>query len=124
MDKKKVLVVDDDENLRTVLIDKLSASGFEVTGASDGEEGLKAALDLHPDVILLDVMMPKLSGWNVLKEIRGDEVWGKNAKVVMLTVLEDLNNVALGAEHSISGYLVKTNWSLDEVVKQVKDIVG
>jgi DNA-binding response OmpR family regulator len=119
-DKKLVLVIDDDENLLTVLLDKLIVSGFEATGASDGEGGLKKALDLHPDIILLDVMMPKMNGWDVLENIRKDD-WGKNAKVIMLTVLDDLKSVSRGVEKEMSGYLVKTQWSLDDVVKQVKE---
>ena len=119
-EKKKILVIDDDSNLREVLVDKLNASGFEAIGAHDGEDGLAKALAEHPDLLLLDVMMPKIGGWALLEKLREDE-WGKNAKVIMLTVLEDLSHVAKGAEFNIKGYLVKTNWSLDEVVKQVKD---
>ena len=98
----------------------MNASGFEAIGAHDGEDGLAKALAEHPDLLLLDVMMPKIGGWALLEKLREDE-WGKNAKVIMLTVLEDLSHVAKGAEFNIKGYLVKTNWSLDEVVKQVKD---
>jgi len=119
-DKKKVLVIDDDDNLRTVLVDKLNASGYEADGAMDGEDGLTKALAQHPDVVLLDVMMPKMDGWEVLQNMRED-AWGKSAKVIMLTVLENLDHVARGVEMHIEGYLVKTNWSLDDIVKHVEE---
>jgi DNA-binding response OmpR family regulator len=119
---KKILVVDDDDNLRTVLVDKLNQSGFDAVGASDGEGGLAKAIEIKPDVILLDVIMPKVGGWEMLTKLRKDP-WGETAKVVMLTVLENYDNVALGVEKNISGYIVKTNRSLDEIVKQVSDIL-
>jgi DNA-binding response OmpR family regulator len=120
--KKIVLVVDDDENLRDVLVDKLIISGFGAVGAEDGEEGLKKALELHPDVILLDVIMPKIGGWEMLEMLRKDP-WGKNVKVIMLTVLENLNNVAQGVDNNIFGYLVKSSLSLDDVVTHVEEAV-
>ena len=119
VDKKNVLVIDDDDNLRTVLIDKLNMSGFYAVGASNGEEGLKKALKTHPDVILLDIIMPILNGWEMLKELRKDE-WGKGAKVIMLTVIENTEAVARAVEDDSLAYLIKTNESMDDVVEKVK----
>ena len=121
--KKKILIVDDDENLRTVLLDKFTASGFEAVGASDGEEGLKTALAIHPDIMLLDVMMPKMDGWEVLKNLRKD-VWGQIAKVVMLTSLEGESEVAKALEKGTFDYFTKTNLNLDEIVKRVNERLG
>ena len=121
--KKIVLVVDDDENLRDVLVDKLIISGFGAVGAENGEEGLKKALELHPDVILLDVIMPKIGGWEMLEMLRKDP-WGKDVKVIMLTVLENLNNIAQGVDNNIFGYLIKSSLSLDDVVAHVENAVG
>lgn len=120
---KKILIVDDDENLRTVLSDKFKAQGFEVFGAGDGEEGLKQALELHPDIILLDIMMPKMDGWTALGKLREDN-WGKHAKVVVLTVLEDVSDVAKAMEKDSFDYIVKTDRSLDEVAAQVQEMVN
>jgi len=119
VDKKNVLVIDDDDNLRTVLIDKLNMSGFYAVGASNGEEGLKKALKTHPDVILLDIIMPILNGWEMLKELRKDE-WGKGAKVIMLTVIENTEAIARAVEDDSLAYLIKTNESMDDVVEKVK----
>lgn len=118
--KKKVLIADDDNELRTVLTDKLTRAGFEVIGAADGEEGLAKALELHPDVILLDGMMPKVSGWDMLDILRRDP-WGKHAKIVMLTVLEDASHVAYAMEKGSFRYLVKIKHSLDDIVRNVQE---
>jgi two-component system, OmpR family, phosphate regulon response regulator PhoB len=122
-EKKLVLIIDDDDNLRTVLLDKLSASGFNVEQATDGEDGLKKALAFHPDVILLDVMMPKMNGWDVLESLRKDD-WGKSAKILLLTVLDDFNSVSRGLEKEANGYLVKTQLSLDEIVEQIQNTLN
>ena len=119
-DKRLVLVIDDDDNLRTVLSEKISKSGFDVINASDGEEGLKKALELHPDIILLDVIMPKMNGWDTLEALRKDP-WGKHVKVLLLTVLEDFKSVSKGMEKEATGYLVKTQISLDEIVEQIQE---
>ena len=121
-DKKNVLVVDDDDNLRTVLIDKLNMSGFYAIGASNGEEGLEKALKTHPDVILLDIIMPILNGWEMLKKLREDE-WGKGAKVIMLTVIENTEAIARAVEDDSLAYLIKTNESMDDVVEKVKTML-
>src|SRR3989344_674163 len=91
--KKKILVVDDSENLRLVLTDKLTGLGYEVVAVKNGKEGLAKALEVHPDIILLDVMMPEMNGWEMLEELRKDS-WGKKAEVIMLTVLEDMESIA------------------------------
>lgn len=118
--KKKILVVDDDENLRTVLVDKLTASGFEVVGAVDGEEGLKKALEWHPDAILLDVMMPKMNGWEMLDKLRAD-AWGKTVRVIMLTAADATPDVAHALKRGIREYLVKTSYNLEDIVKMLSE---
>ena len=121
-EKKKVLVVDDDENLRLVLVDKLNLSGFDAVGAANGKEGLDKALEWHPDVILLDILMPILNGWEMLAKLRQDE-WGGKAKVVMLTVLEDTASIAQAVEDGSLAYLIKTDESMDDIVEKVKSML-
>ncbi len=120
--KIKILVVDDDSNLNNVLVDKLNISGFEAEGVLDGEIGLKRALEFHPDVILLDLVMPKIDGFEVLKRLREDS-WGKGAKVIMLTLIDRMDSIAQAVDKNVAGYLVKTNFSLDEIVEEVKKII-
>ena len=120
--KKKILVVDDDENLRLVLVDKLNIVGFDAVGASNGKEGLEKALKIHPDVILLDIMMPVMNGWDMLKKLREDK-WGNEAKVIMLTVAEDTEAIARAVEGGSLAYLIKTDQSTDDIVEKVKTMI-
>lgn len=117
--KKKVLIVDDDENLITVLTDKLTVSGFEVISAPNGLVGWKKALEIHPDVILLDILMPDMDGWTTLEKIKED-AWGKDANIIMLTTLDKVDGVMHAMERGSFRYIVKTQHSLDEMVEQVK----
>ena len=84
--------------------------------------GLKRALEFHPDVILLDLVMPKIDGFEVLKRLREDS-WGKGAKVIMLTLIDRMDSIAQAVDKNVAGYLVKTNYSLDEIVGEVKKII-
>lgn len=120
--KKKVLIADDDDNLRAILSDKLKISGFDVQDVNNGESCLNTALEWHPDVILLDVMMPKMTGWETLDRLRED-TWGKNARIIMLTSLEDVSMIARAMEKGTFAYLIKTNISLDKIIEQVRDVV-
>ena len=122
---KKILIVEDEEIMLKALVEKFSLEGFEVVQAIDGEEGLKKALHEKPDIILLDILLPKMDGMAVLKKLRED-AWGKYAKVILLTNVSDAETVALGAEFGagegeVYEYLVKTDWTLDEVVQKVKN---
>jgi DNA-binding response OmpR family regulator len=121
--KTKVLVVDDDPNLNTVLVDKLNASGFEAIGASNGPLGIEKAFSFHPDIILLDLIMPGMDGFEVLKRIRSDE-WGNKVKIIMLTLIDKIDSIAQAVENNVSGYLVKTNYSLDGIVKEINSILN
>ncbi len=122
---KKILIVEDEEIMLKALVEKFSSEGFEVVKAIDGEEGLKKALHEKPDIILLDILLPKMDGMAVLKKLRED-AWGKYAKVILLTNVSDAETVATGAEFGtgegeVYEYLVKTDWTLDEVVQKVKN---
>lgn len=120
--KKKVLIIDDDENLTTVLVDKLNFSGFDADFASDGVLGLQKALETKPDVILLDVIMPNVSGWQTLEKLRVD-AWGEKVKVIMLTSLDKPESVAHAMEQGSTVFIVKTNYTLDQVVEKVKEVL-
>ncbi len=121
--KKKVIIIDDDENLRFVLADKLKMSGFEVLEAKDGEEGLDQCLKHHPDIVLLDIMMPMMNGIDMLKRLREDS-WGKTAEVIMLTVLENAEPIADAMEGGSFTYMIKTKVNADEIAAKVKEILS
>jgi DNA-binding response OmpR family regulator len=120
MENKKILLVEDDTVLLNVLRDKLTSEGFEVLGAPNGKEGLDLALKAHPDLIMVDVLMPIMDGMEMTKRLREDE-WGKKVPVIVLTNLNNEKNVADFLERGAYDYLVKASWSLEEVVKRVRE---
>ncbi|MDH4359094.1 MAG: response regulator, partial [Candidatus Berkelbacteria bacterium] len=89
----KVLIVDDDITLRDMYAERLKAEGFEAEIAGNGDEGIEKAKSTQPDVILLDIMMPKTNGFNALEELKRDEAT-KNIPVIMLTALIQNENKA------------------------------
>ena len=123
-DKKKVLIVEDEEPMLRVLKEHLCEGGVcTVFTAGNGEEGLKIALEEHPNLILLDIVMPVMDGLSMLRKLREDE-WGKNVEVIMLTNLTGKEHLAEALEEGSFEYLVKTDWKLEDLVKKVKDRLG
>lgn len=116
---KKILIIEDEIRLLGVLSEKFSNEGFEVLRAKDGEEGLRVALDTRPDLILLDIIMPKMDGMTMLKKLRKDE-WGKDVSVIILTNLSDAEKITEAWDQQVYEFLVKTQWSLEELVERVK----
>jgi DNA-binding response OmpR family regulator len=122
-DSKKILiveVVEDDKPLLSVLTERFNAEGFKVISAITGEEGLDLALKNKPDLILLDIVMPKMDGITMLKKLRQDP-WGKKAKVILLTNLSADENITKAVtELEPTYYLIKTDWKMDDIVERVK----
>lgn len=121
--KKTILVVEDEISLRSALRDKLTREGFAILEAKNGEEGLGVSLREHPDLILLDIVMPVMDGMTMLKKLRED-TWGKTAKVIILTNLSESVKVAEVMAQGSFDYLVKSDWKLEDVVKKVKERIG
>jgi len=117
---KSILVVEDELSLQKVLRDKLTREGFSVLEAKDGKEGLETALLEHPDLILLDIIMPVMDGMTMLSLLRKDD-WGKNANVILLTNLSEAEKVAASHAKGVYDYLVKSDWKLADVVKKVRE---
>lgn len=123
-DKKKiVLVIEDEEPLQMVLKDVLTTEGYEVSLAKNGLEGLEMALYQHPDIILLDILMPKMDGLEMLKNLRADE-WGKKVPVIVLTNLSDNQDIAKAVEEDVFEYFVKSDIKIDEVIERIKEKIG
>ena len=120
---KKVLVIDDDEALVTALNERLTDAGYKVSSASDGQKGLDVALETHPDLIILDVAMPVMNGWDALTALRADG-WGKDARVVMLTNSDDMENVSHAIDQGTTEYLIKGSWTLDDIVAKVSQMIS
>jgi DNA-binding response OmpR family regulator len=119
---KTVLIVDDESSLRKAMGEKLFLSGFEIFEAGDGNEGMEIALSKHPNLILLDILMPKVDGIEMLKMLRADE-WGKNVPVVILTNVSDYTQLEEALKMGVSDYMVKAEWSLKDVVIKVRSIL-
>lgn len=121
--KKIILVVEDEDALRMVLKDVLTVEGYEVQEAVNGIEGLEMALRNHPDLILLDILMPKMDGLEMLKNVRADE-WGKRVPVIVLTNLSDNEDIAKAVEEDVFEYFVKTDIRIDEVIARIREKIG
>lgn len=121
--KKIVLVVEDEEPLQMVLRDVLTTEGYEVILAKNGVEGLEASLYRHPDLILLDILMPKMDGLEMLKNLRADE-WGKHAPVIVLTNLSDNEDIAKAVADNVFEYFVKSDIKIDEVIERIREKIG
>lgn len=119
---KKILIIEDEAALREVLADTVKQGGFMAIEAADGEEGLSVALSEHPDLILLDILMPKIDGVTVLKKLREDK-WGKSVPVIMLTNVDDDKHVEEIVKHGASYYFIKTKISLVDVVSKIQDLL-
>lgn len=122
MANETVLIVEDDNELREALETALSAESLRVLTAADGVEGVQIALEHHPDLILMDIMMPNLNGHEATNRIRNDR-WGKDVKIVFLTALSDAENVVYAVESGSEEYIVKSHTSLGEIVGKVKEVI-
>ncbi|MFH1564753.1 MAG: response regulator [bacterium] len=120
---KTILIADDDEAILNVLTDSFSAEGFNILSARNGKEALDMSLDKHPDILLLDIMMPIMAGLETLEKLRQDE-WGKSANVILLTNLNDSEKVAKAAQEGVFDYLIKSDKTTKEIIKIVKNKLG
>ncbi len=117
--KNKILIVEDEIDLRDALVTAFTYEGFLTLVAGDGEEGLSVAEAEAPNLILLDISMPKMNGLTMLKKLR-ETAWGKDTKVIVMTVLDDLSKVAEVMDAGGDEYVVKTQVTLTEIVQKVK----
>jgi len=122
--KKRILVVEDEKMLVDMYRDKFEHEGFEVLVAEEGEEGLKKAFEEKPDLIILDILLPKKEGTEILKEIRESDEWGNEVPVVMLTNM-NTSDYILGAvnQYRPSYYFIKSNIELNELVAKVRKLI-
>ncbi len=122
---KTILAIEDDGSLRNILLDKIAGNGYEALGAEDGEEGLKLALEKAPDLILLDLMLPKMDGFQVLEHIRKNEDKDiANVPVVVLSNLWSNKDILRIRALKIEEYYVKANTNLEEVFIKISEILN
>ncbi len=121
--KKTILVIEDELDLCKILKEKFEYEGFNIIEAHNGESGLNVALKEHPDLILLDIVMPIMDGVTMLKKLREDK-WGKHVPVIILTNLSETKKASEGIESDVYNYLVKSNWELNDIVSLVRKNLG
>jgi len=120
---KKILLIEDDSFLSEIYMAKFQESGFEVSAARDGIVGLAKIKEQEPDVILLDVVMPNMDGFEILQAVKEDPQ-AKNIPVVILSNLGEQENIQKGLELGAAAYIVKAHYTPTEVVARVKEILS
>ena len=121
--KKKILLVEDDVALATVYRSRLELEGFDIREVNNGEEALSAAVEFKPDLILLDAMMPKISGFDVLDILRNTPDT-TNIRVIMLTALSQPKDKERAEALGVDDYLVKSQVVIGDVVERIRHHLG
>ncbi len=122
--QRKILIIEDENNLRTAIVDVLHAEKFATLEAENGKEGVKLALREHPDLILLDLLMPEMDGMTAFEKIRQDSWWAK-VPVIILTNInpsdEKLVQDVIAYEPLF--YLIKSDWKLHDIAQKIKELL-
>lgn len=119
----KVLVAEDDQLVSNSLCQALTTAGFEPHPAYDGEAALKLAKEASPDIVLLDIMMPKLDGMSVLWELKANEATSK-IPVIVLTNIADVETISKIIQGGANDYLLKSDQSVEQVINKVKEVLS
>ncbi len=124
MDNKKILIVEDEEVMQKAISEAFANQEFTTLTAQDGEEGLAVSLKEHPDLILLDILMPKMDGMIMLQKLRQDE-WGKGVPVIILTNVNPNTSTVINSvlQSNPAYYLVKSDVKLEGIVDKVKEVL-
>lgn len=122
MDKKKILLVDDEEDLRKMLKFRLEAMNYDVTEVADGHEGLNNARSNKPDLIILDLMLPKMDGYKVCGLLKADSRYNK-IPIIMFTARAQKNDEDLGKEMGADAYIAKP-FEPEVLMGKVKELLG
>lgn len=122
-EKKTILIVEDEKSIREALKEKLENNDFSVLVANNGQEGLDLALQKHPDLIILDIIMPVMSGIQMIEKLKED-IWGENVRIIILTNMMDTGKLPKASVNSkgVYKYIVKTDIKIEELVKQIREM--
>jgi len=122
-EKIKILLVEDDSFLLSMYATKFEAEGFKVATAEDGEKAVRSVQKESPDIILLDIILPKLSGFEVLKQLKAESETAK-IPVILLTNLSQRDEVEQGLKMGAEDYLIKAHFMPSEVVEKIKKVLN
>ena len=120
---KKILFIEDESVLQKAFGDVLQQKGYKILSALNGEIGLRMARSEKPDLILLDLILPRLHGFEILKKLKEDPET-KEIPVIVLTNLEKMEDINKAIELGATTYLVKTEYKIEEVIEKIKKIIG
>lgn len=123
MAKQKVMIIEDDGFLASIYAQKLELAGYEVAFATNGEDGLKLIQKDRPDLVLLDLLMPQMDGFEVLEKLRADPAT-KDLKVLVLTNLGQKEDVERCLKLGAVGYIIKAHSLPEETVKRIAEVLG
>ncbi len=120
---KRILIIEDDAAMREILVDRFTAAGFSVVMAEDGKTALDMALELHPDLLVLDILLPKVDGLTILRWLGKDE-WGKTVPVIVLSNLSDAVAITKSMKDGVHDFFVKAECEIGDVVQKAKERLG
>ncbi len=119
---KKILIIEDDKFLRQLIVRKLTEEGYDISEAVDGEEGVKKVKEIMPDLILLDLILPGIDGFEVLSRIKSDEPT-KKIPVIILSNLGQKEDVERGLNLGAVDYLIKAHFTPGEIVEKIRSVL-
>ena len=120
---KTVLLVDDDLTLREMYEERLKAEGFMIIQATNGQEALDKARQTKPNVILLDIMMPKINGFDVLRQLKAEDLLKEIPVIILTALIQDVDRVQ-GKKLGAADYIVKSETMPGEVIAKIKNAIG
>lgn len=118
--QQKILIIEDELSILNGISDKFTHEGFLVTKAINGQDGLNKALKEHPDLIMVDNLMPNTDGFYFLENLRKDK-WGKKALVIMWSNSHDSSTIGRARKIGILDFMIKSEWEYRDVVKKVRE---
>lgn len=119
MDKKTIAIIEDEEVLSKMLTEALTEAGFNILHATEGEAGLKLIESEQIDLVVLDILLPKINGLEILKKIRENNKYD-DMEVIVLSVVNDMDKVAEAVEGGVYTYLIKDKTKVDDLVEIIK----
>jgi DNA-binding response OmpR family regulator len=120
--KKIIMIIEDDDFLRSLAVTKLQSSGFDVESASNGQDGLAKLQSSSADLLILDLMLPVMNGFDVLRTLRNDPQY-KNLPVIVFSNMGEEKDIKICLDLGITDYMIKSNFTLDELVEKINMVL-